>query len=65
MIICLHEEEKIKKGNREVLMHKVQEEVLKQDLSVMGELISFKIALAVVSNGDISIKVNAFLDFSS
>lgn len=46
-------------------MHKVQEEVLKQDLSVMGELISFKIALAVVSNGDISIKVNAFLDFSS
>ena len=64
MIICLHEEEKIKKGNREVLMHKVQEEVLKQDLSVMGELISFKIALAVVSNGDISIKVNAFLDFS-
>ena len=65
MIICFHEEEKIKKGNREVLMHKVQEEVLKQDLSVMGELISFKIALAVVSNGDISIKVNAFLDFSS
>ena len=65
MIICLHEEEKIKKGSREVLMQKVQEEVLKQDLSVMAELISFKIALVVVSNGDISIKVNAFLDFSS
>ena len=65
MIICLHEGEKIKEGHREVLRKKVQEEVLKQDLSVTGELISFKMTFSVVINGNISIKVNALLDFSS
>lgn len=65
MIICLHEGEKTKERQREVLRKKVQEEVLKQDLSVTGELISFKMTFSVVINGNISIKVNALLDFSS
>lgn len=65
MIICLHEGEKTKERHREVLRKKVQEEVLKQDLSVTGELISFKMTFSVVINGNISIKVNALLDFSS
>ena len=56
MIICLHEGEKTKEGHREVLRKKVQEEVLKQDLSVMGELIFFKMTFSVVTNGNISIK---------
>ena len=61
MIICLHKEESIKKGRGDVLLQKVQGELL--TLNCNRRIFFFRATLVVVINGMLRIKVSASLDF--